>query len=115
MVSAEETAQPFKRDRALAESISIDTFPYTERTEDVSIRLTRKGRQFARTCILHTRQSFEEQPDGTFLMRVPTVARQVLVPWILRQGGEASVASPPEMAEEVRKGVRRLMESCGMA
>lgn len=114
MVSAEATDRPFKRDRALAESITIDTFPYTERTEDVVIRLTRKGRQFARTCILHTRQSFEEQPDGMFLMRVPTVARQVLVPWVLRQAGEAAVVSPPEMAEEVRNGVRCLMESCGM-
>lgn len=115
MRSVRITDEYFRRDRALIDSINVDTVFFKERVQNIAIRLTAAGRQFAETHILHSKQTFAEQEDGSWLMLVPDGAVKLVVPWVMRQAGEASVVSPPELVEEVRGSVRKLMESCGMA
>jgi len=105
----------FLSNKRIVDSITLDTVFFRERLENIVIRLTEKGRQFAGTHVLHTGQTFSREEDGTYLMTVPDGAVELVVPWVLHQAGEASIVSPPKMVDKVRDAVGRLMKSCGMS
>lgn len=96
----------------IIDSVTPDQFLDYDRVKDVTIRLTEEGRQFASVYALHSAQSFMRGDDGLFMMFVPSVPIERLVPWILRQAGDAEPLSPPAAVEAVRTAVRRLADVC---
>ena len=99
-------------DRNLIASVTPDKFLDYERVNDVTIRLNEAGRQFASLYVPHSAQSFTRDDDGSFTMFVLSVPLERLVPWVLRQGGDATPLGPPLAVEAVRTAVRRLADAC---
>lgn len=102
----------FEPDPDIIASVTPDQFLDYVRIEDVTIRLNEAGRQYASVYALHSGQSFTRGDDGFFTMFVPAVPLERLVPWVLRQAGDAEPLSPPVAVEAVRKAVRRLADVC---
>ena len=102
----------FTADNTIIASVTPDQFLDYERIEDVTIRLNEAGRQFASVYALHSAQSFTRNDDGSFTMYIPAVPLERLVPWVLRQAGDAEPLSPPAAVEAVRTAVRRLADVC---
>ena len=102
----------FEPDVNIIASVTQDQFLDYARIEDVTIRLNEAGRQFASVYALHSAQSFTLNDDGSFTMFIPAVSIERLVPWILRQAGDAEPLSPPAVVESVRAAVRRLADVC---
>lgn len=104
--------ETFKPSPAIIDSVTPDQFLDYERVKDVTIRLNEAGRQFASVYALNSAQSFTRNDDGSFTMCVPFVPLERLVPWILRQAGDAEPLGPPAAVEAVRAAVRRLADVC---
>lgn len=102
----------FKPSPAIIDSVTPDQFLDYERVKDVTIRLNEAGRQFASVYALNSAQTFTRDDDGFFTMCVPSVPLERLVPWILRQAGDAEPLGPPAAVEAVRTAVRRLADVC---
>ena len=104
--------QHFKPNNSIIASVTPDQFLDYERVNDVTIRLNEAGRQYASVYALHSEQSFTLGDDGFFTMYVPSVPLERLVPWILRQAGDAEPLGPSVAVEAVRAAVRRLADVC---
>ncbi len=50
--------------------------------------------------------------SGFYTMCVPSAPLERLVPWVLRQQGDATHLGPPAAVEAVRTAVRRLADAC---
>jgi len=67
------------------------------------------ARKFAIASRMHSKQSITRNEDGvSWTYSIPEISAEVIVPWILSQGGNAIPLSPPCIAEEVRNRVGRL-------
>ena len=95
----------------LYENVTFDTFDERDGYQDIEIRLTKKGRQFAVATVLHSRQKIVDNRDGTFTMTVPQKAKHLAVQWILAQRGEAVPVAPAELVEDVIKTGRKIVEA----
>lgn len=96
----------------IIEGATLDGFLNFTKIHNIKIKLTATGAQFAQTHLLHSRQKMEMQDDGTYLLTVPAVAEQGLVPWILRQRGEAVPLSPMEVVQAVKEAALKLASLC---
>ena len=112
MLAVQLLEQTFKPSPAIIASVTPDGFLDYGRERNVVIRLNPAGRQFASLHVLHSGQSFALGDDGFFIMNVPSVPLELLVPWILRQQGNAEPLSPPAAVEAVKAAVRRLADVC---
>ena len=110
--SAQILDQHFKTNPNIIASVTPEQFLDYERIEDVTIRLNEAGKQFASAYALHSAQSFTLGDDGFYTMYVPSVPLERLVPWVLRQQGDATPIGPPVAVEAVRTAVRRLADAC---
>jgi len=110
--SAQILDEHFKANHAIIASVTPDLFLDYERVRDVTIRLNEAGRQFASVYALHSAQSFTRDDDGFYTMCVPSAPLERLVPWVLRQQGDATPLGPPAAVEAVRTAVRRLADVC---
>ena len=110
--SAQILGEHFKADGSIIASVTPDKFLDYEQVNNVTIRLNEAGRQFASVYALHSAQSFTHNDDGFLTMFVPSVPLERLVPWVLRQQGDATPLGPPAAVEAVRTAVRRLADAC---
>ena len=111
IVAAVGKEERFKPRQEIVDSITSDSFFEYESIRDVTLKLNERGRRFAELYPLHSRQSFELEEDS-YLMFVPEIAQERLIPWILRQQGDAKPISPPRVVEAVRDSIRRLADAC---
>ena len=102
----------FVPSKEIIDSVTIDSFLDYEQVDNVSIRLNDVGHMFALAHPLHTRQSIVRQDDGKFLLFVPQVPLERLVPWILDQQGNAMPEAPVCAVDAVRKAIRSLTDAC---
>ncbi len=110
--SAQILDEHFRADAAIIASVTPDQFLDYERVRDVTIRLNEAGRQFAAIHALHSAQSFTLGDDGFYTMFIPFVPLERLVPWVLRQQGDAMPLGPASVVRAVRVAVRRLADVC---
>lgn len=110
--SAQILDEHFRADAAIIASVTPDQFLDYERVRDVTIRLNEAGRQFAAIHALHSAQSFTLGDDGFYTMFIPSVPLERLVPWVLRQQGDAMPLGPASAVRAVRVAVRRLADVC---
>ena len=95
----------------LYEDVTFDTFDGRKVYENISIRLTKTGRQFALAHVLHSKQKFSKNEDGTFTMTAPQKAKHLTVQWILSQRGEATPVAPAELVDDLIAAGRKIVES----
>ena len=102
----------FKASREIIDSVTPDTFLDYKKIPNVTIWLNEEGKRFAAIYTLHSKQSFTKDDDGNYNMFVPAVSLERIVPWMLRQQGNAKPVSPPLMTEAVRDAIRHLADVC---
>lgn len=106
--SASIIDREFQPQPELYEQISFDTFDGRDKFEQIVIRLTVAGRQFAMAHVLHSKQKITANEDGTFTMTVPEKAKHLAVRWILSQLGEATAVAPAELVDAVHKAAMKI-------
>ena len=103
--------EKFKRRGDIVNSVTPDSFFGYDRLSNVVLELNGRGRRFAELYPLHSQQSFEQEED-LHRMFVPEVSRELLIPWVLRQQGDARPVEPALAAEAVRDSIRHLADAC---
>ncbi len=110
IVKAELLETSFVPDKAIIDSVSLDTIVAWKKYPDVKIRLTGDARKFVSSYRMHSRQTLTEEPDGSWLFTIPEVPEQVVVPWILSQQGDAIPLAPPEIVDAVKAAGQALLK-----
>lgn len=109
IASAEQMNCTFVPDMNIVDSVTRDNIVGFNRIPDVKIRLTGDARKFAIASRMHSRQTVTPNEDGvSWTYSIPEISAEVIVPWILSQGGNAVPLSPPCIVEDVRNRVKRL-------
>ena len=102
--------ETFTPDRAIIDSVTLDSIVSYEKLRDVKIRLTGDAVKFAKANRMHSKQKIRKTADG-WLFCIPEVPGEVIVPWILSQQGQAVSLEPPELIESVRAGAQSVLDS----
>ena len=102
--------ETFTPDRAIIDSVTLDSIVSYEKLRDVKIRLTGDAVKFAKANRMHSKQKIRKTADG-WLFCIPEVPGEVIVPWILSQQGQAVPLEPPELIESVRAGAQSVLDS----
>ena len=100
---AETMNSVFKPDKKIIDSVTLDNIVSWKKYSNVRIRLTGDVRKFAAANRMHSKQTVKKQNDGSWLFTVPEVPEQVIVPWILSQGGDAVPLEPREIVDAVKE------------
>lgn len=111
---AEMMNTTFEPDKAIIDSVTLDNIVSWKKYANVKVRLTGDVRKFAVSYRMHSRQTVKKQKDGSWLFTIPEVPEQVIVPWILSQGGDAVPLEPQEIVDAVRSKVVSIAEKTGM-
>lgn len=112
IASAELLGSTFEPDMEIIASVTRDNIVSFKKIADVKIRLTGDARKFAIASRMHSRQIITPSDDGnSWFYTIPEISTEVIVPWILSQGGNAVPLSPPCIVDEVRKRTERLAAS----
>lgn len=100
----------FEPDMDIISSVTRDNIVSFRKIENVKIRLSGEARKFALASMMHSGQTIEAEADGhSWMFTVPSVPREVVVPWILSQGGNAVPLSPQCIVEAVREKTMALL------
>ena len=91
---------------------TFDTFDGRKVYENIAIRLTKAGRQFALAHVLHSKQKFTKDDGDTYTMNTPPTTKHLVVEWILSQRGNAVPLSPAELVEDVRTASLKITDAC---
>ena len=109
IVKAEMLDAVFEPDMDIINSVTRDNIVSFKKVSDVKIKLTGDARKFAIASRMHTQQSVTANDDGvSWTYSIPSISIEVIIPWILSQGGKAVPLSPPCIVDEVRKRVENL-------
>ena len=112
IVKAEMLDAVFEPDMDIINSVTRDNIVSFKKVSDVKIKLTGDARKFAIASRMHSKQSITPNDDGvSWTYSIPAISAEVIVPWILSQGGNAVPLSPQSIVDEVRERVKRLSES----
>ncbi len=99
----------FEPDMEIIESVQRDSIVNYKLVKDVKIRLRGNARKFAMANLMHTRQTLKRESGcDTWIFTIPAVPMEIVVPWILSQGGDAIPISPQEIIAEVRGKINAL-------
>lgn len=98
--------ETFKPDKKIINSVTQDNLSSFSKLRDVKIKLMGDAVKFAKANRMHSKQKIK---NGLFA--IPEVSPEVILPWILAQGGEAVPLEPPELIEAFRKKVQALSGS----
>ena len=107
---AEMLNSAFDPDKEIIDSVTIDNIVSWKKYANVKIRLTGDARKFAVANRMHSRQTVKKQKNGTWLFTIPEIPEQVIVPWILSQGGDAVPLEPQEIVDAVRAKALSIIE-----
>ena len=101
--------ETFEPDMKIIKSVSRDNIVSYKPVFNVKIRLFGSARKFAEANLMHTRQTLQKEPDrDSWIFSIPAVPAEIIVPWILSQGGDAVPLSPQSIVEAVQEKLDRL-------
>ena len=101
--------ETFEPDMKIIRSVSRDNIVSYKPVVNVKIRLFGRARKFAEANLMHTRQTLQKEPDrDSWIFSIPAVPAEIIVPWILSQGGDAVPLSPQSIVEAVQEKSDRL-------
>ena len=99
----------FKPSKRTVDSVTLDDIVEYPKVNGVKIKLTGDAVQLAMSTSMHSRQKVKVTRDGGMLL-IPKIAPEVIIPWILSQGGDAVPLEPPELVERTHAAVRAMSE-----
>ncbi len=102
--------ETFAPDRAIIDSVTLDSIVSYAKLHGVKIRLTGDAVKFAKANRMHSGQKLKKTVGG-WLFLIPEVPAEVVVPWILSQKGQAVPLEPPELIERVRSSAQSVLDS----
>ena len=101
--------ETFEPDMKIIKSVSRDNIVSYKPVFNVKIRLFGSARKFAEANLMHTRQTLQKEPNrDSWIFSIPAVPAEIIVPWILSQGGDAVPLSPQSIVEAVQEKLDRL-------
>ena len=109
--SAELLPDTFEPDMQLINSVTLDEIVSYPKVKDVKIRLERTARNSAIANKMHSRQTVTEETEGkSWIFNIPEIPKEVIIPWILAQGGKAVPLEPQEIVDEVKQQISNLLQ-----
>lgn len=113
IVKAQMQSTTFTPNRKLIDGVTLDSFLSFHKVENVKIRLSRNARKFAVSNRMHTKQNISSEKGlDTFMLIIPAVSLEVVVPWILSQKGDAVPLEPREVVEAVKTAAQKIANLC---
>lgn len=109
--SVETLECAFESRPELYRDATSDNFDSRPPYRNIVVELTRAGRQYAATHVLHAAQKITVHRDGRCTMTVPEKPKHLVVEWILAQRGNATPVAPLELKDEVRNACQKIMIS----
>jgi len=108
----ERLGEPFDRLDFNLNEYALQSFGvYQEEPADVVWRVSPEATAEAREYLFHPTQSFEDQPDGSLLVRF-TAGGMLEMCWhLFTWGGAIQVIEPPELAALLRQQIRQVQKS----
>ena len=97
--------ETFKPSKKTIDSVTEDHLSSYEKLKDVKIKLTGDAVKFAKVNHMHYKQVIK---NGVLFIQ--EVSFEVAVPWILAQGGQASVIEPAELKKRVREVAQAVID-----
>ncbi len=97
--------ETFTPNKKTIDSVTADHLSSYEKLKDVKIKLTGDAVKFAKVNHMHSKQKIK---NGVLF--IPEVSFEVVVPWILAQGGQASVIEPAELKKRVREVAQAVID-----
>ena len=99
--------ETFTPDKKLIDSVTLNEIVEYAKLKNVKIKLTGDAVMLAKSTNMHTKQIIKDTKDGG-LFFIPEIAAEIIVPWLLSQGGDAVPLEPPELIENFRRKVQAL-------
>ena len=96
----------FEPDKEIISSVNPDTFLNFEKIRDVKLHAKNYSLDRLRSAPLHSQQIIHD--DGT--VEIPTVAREILFPFILSQEGNVKLIEPVYLKEEFKANLKKMLE-----
>lgn len=110
IIKAELLPDMFYPRQEIVDAVSLENLYDFKRKYEVKIRLNMEGKRKAELSSMHPEQKIEVDGNGGFILTIPSVAPEIIVPWIMRQCGDAIPLSPPEIVEEIRKNTEKILQ-----
>jgi predicted DNA-binding transcriptional regulator YafY len=98
----------FEPDVKMIEEATLDNIIGYKKIKNVKIRLYEDAYKFAISNTMHTKQTITK--DGnSWIFTIPAVPLEVVVPWILSQGGNAIPLEPQLVVDKVKEQTLNLL------
>ena len=110
---AEILPEVFDVDMDEIERLKPETFLKYTMLENVRILVTSKAKAYVEGNFISSKPVLTEQADGRFMLLLPSVPLEAVVPWVLAQGGEAVVLEPKVAVEAVKNAAKAVLEAKG--
>lgn len=108
---AEKLLEVFDVDLEAMEKLTPETFLKYTMLKNVQILVTAKAKAFVEGNFISSKPVLKELEDGRFLLLLPSVPLEAVVPWVLAQGGEAVVLEPQVAVEAVKNAAKAVLSA----
>lgn len=110
---AYQQSETFVASQKEIDTISADNFYDFPTLDEVKIRLTKHGLQYAKANMLRSKQTITAENMDTFILTAPDVSKEEVLRWTLAQTpGAAIPVAPPEMVTAFKEALDKLRSLC---
>ncbi len=102
--------ETFEPSQGTIDSVTLDSVVEYKKVPNVKIKLMGDAVRMAMSTRMHSGQKVKLTRDGGMLI-IPEIAPEIIVPWILSQGGDAVPLEPQEIVDAFRKKVQLLNQA----
>ena len=108
---AEKLPEVFDVDMDEIERLKPETFLKYTMLENVRILVTGKAKAYVEGNFISSKPVLTERADGRFMLLLPSVPLEAVVPWVMAQGGEAVVLEPQVAVEAIKNAAKAVLEA----
>lgn len=108
---AEKLPEVFDVDMDEIERLKPETFLKYTMLENVRILVTAKAKAYVEGNFISSKPILTEQADGRFMLLLPSVPLEAVVPWVMAQGGEAVVLEPQVAVDAVKNAAKAVLKA----
>jgi len=108
---AEKLPEVFDVDIDEIDRLKPETFLKYTMLENVRILVTAKAKAYVEGNFISSKPILTEQADGRFMLLLPSVPLEAVVPWVMAQGGEAVVLEPQVAVDAVKNAAKAVLKA----